>query len=646
MGRAMGVITKYFSSDEHPVSRRLTLLILHIGFLLAAFCGSILIRFDFSITALVLYLRLSFVIPFLLISLLVLQLHRQLFGWWRYVSVHDLHRIIRASAESQALFMIYMVLVYRLGSFPRSLYVLNFILIVCFIGGGRLFTRFIREHILTMGSRGAKGTVLIGAGEAGQMMVREMRRNPSLWMKPVAFVDDNPEKVGLRFQGIKVMGSTDKIPDVVKKTGADQAVIAIAYPSAGFMTRIMNVCNEAGIDVRVMNGHSTEFNGHLRISQIKKVEIEDLLGRQQIDLVDSAIEENIRGKRVLITGAAGSIGSEICRQMVRFKPESMILFDNSENSLFYLDGELKSQVKDIDVVACLGDVTDDGDLARVFTNYRPDVVFHAAAYKHVPMAEANPFQVIKNNVLGTWRTINAAKTYGAEQFVLISTDKAVLPENIMGATKRVAEVMVHYSSYMPKRSCAVRFGNVLDSAGSVVPIFRRMISEGGPVFVTHPDIERYFMTIPEAVQLVLQAATMDMERDIFVLDMGDPVRIMDLAKNMIILSGLEPERDIKIEVNGLRPGEKLEELLFSDDEVVESSKHPKIRCIHSNSRDNSTIEAGIGHLISLIIDGDEEAAIRKVVALTDMGVRDTEMQELSAIEDETDWLKSLPLFDT
>ena len=620
MGRVLGVSLKFFLSDEFPVRRRLSLVTLHVAFLLVAFCGSVLIRFEFDYSSLEQYLRLAFVIPFLVISLIVLQLHKQLFGWWRYTSIHDLTGIIRASAESQVLFMIYMVLVYRLGAYPRSLYILNFILMVFLIGGGRLFTRYAWEVPLYGKPTGGKSTVLIGAGEAGQMMVREMRKNPALWMNPVAFVDDNHEKIGLRFQGIKVMGSIDQLPEVVSRTGAELAIIAMAYPSAKLMSRIMGICQDADIDVRVVHGLTADPDGQLRISHIKKVQVGDLLGRQQLDLSDTAIEENLRGRKILVTGGAGSIGSEIGRQLIQFKPEVIILFDNTENSLFYVENELNGRPDGPKIITYLGDVTDENDLARAFSKYRPDVVFHAAAYKHVPIAESNPFQVIKNNVLGTWRTINASKAYGVEQFVLISTDKAVNPENIMGATKRIAELMVHYLSYRPNRSCAVRFGNVLDSAGSVVPIFRRMISRGGPVKVTHPDIERYFMTIPEAVQLVLQTTTMNMTGDVFVLDMGEPVNIMDLARKMIKLSGLEPEKDIEILVTGLRPGEKLEEILYSEEEEVTASRHSKISRITSNSHDKSKVEANIAHLIGLIMDGDETEAISKVAALSGMRV--------------------------
>jgi len=464
---------------------------------------------------------------------------------------------------------------------------------------------------------------LIGAGQVGQLIIRELRRNLEARLMPVAFVDDDPEKRNHRFQGIMNMGLINDLPDVIRKTSADVVMIAIAFPSTELIGRIVRLSSKSGVDILHVPGLGTDPNVPVRIKAIEEFKYEDLLGRKQLNLLNNLVKNTIAGKRILVTGAAGSIGSELCRQVTRFNPESIILFDNSENSLFYLNQEL--QAVDTGIIPCLGDVTDEGDLARLFLKYRPEIVFHAAAYKHVPLAEINPYNVIKNNVLGMWRLIEAIKTYGTGKFVLISTDKAVMPENIMGATKRVAELMVLNSKILSRNGCAVRFGNVLGSNGSVVPVFNQMIREGGPVQITHPDIERYFMTIPEAVQLVLQAATLNGGGKLYVLDMGDPVKIMDLAKNMIRLSGLEPDKDIKIEITGLRPGEKIEEILHSEDEILEESEHPMIRRISNPDYDFSAIDAGVGRLIDAIVNIDEFTAVKELYAFQDMNNMPTSM---------------------
>ena len=616
VSRVIGKFIRRFALDQYRNVRKPVLILFNALFLMGAYSGSILLRFEFDLSIAASYFHYSYIAPYLIIGLAVLQFHRQLFGWWRYTSIHDLNRIIRASAESQALFLIFMSLVFRMGGYPRSLYILNFFLIICFIGGGRLVTRAVWEALPADPTVKTRRTVLIGAGQVGQLIVRELRRNLEAGLTPVAFVDDDPEKNDHRFQGIMNMGSVNDLPDVIRKTSADVVMIAIAFPSTELIGRIIELSSKSGVDLLHVPGLGTNPNIPVCINGIKEFQTEDLLGRKQLNLLNNLVKETIAGKRVLVTGAAGSIGSELCRQIARFAPASIILFDNSENSLFYLNHEL--QAVDTRVIPCLGDVTDEGDLARLFMKYRPEVVFHAAAYKHVPLAEANPFNVIKNNVLGMWRMTEAIKTYGAEKFVLISTDKAVKPENIMGATKRVAELMVLGSKNLHRNGCAVRFGNVLGSTGSVVPTFNKMISEGGPVQITHPDIERYFMTIPEAVQLVLQAATLNGGGDLYVLDMGDPVRIMDLAKNMIRLSGLEPDKDIKIEITGLRPGEKIAEKLYSEDEILEDSKHPTIRRISNPDYDYSSIDAAIGRLIAAIVNEDESTAIRELCGFRDM----------------------------
>jgi len=420
-------------------------------------------------------------------------------------------------------------------------------------------------------------TILIGAGQAGVLVARELENRPDLNLLPVGFVDDDPAKHGLVIQGLEVLGPTSKLAEIARKKGAKQALITIAAAPRKTIRRIALLCEQAGIATKVVPGLFEVVAGTASFSTIRDVALEDLLGREPVELDLEAIGQDLRGRVVLLTGAGGSIGSELCRQIARFRPRELVLVEQAENALFLIHRELAASFPDLAIVPCVADVCDAVRMRNIFAAHRPEAVFHAAAHKHVPMMEWNPGEAVKNNVLGTRVVADLAHAFSARQFVLISTDKAVNPTSVMGATKRLAEMYVQaLSAASPTRFVTVRFGNVLGSNGSVIPIFREQLQKGGPITVTHPEMRRYFMTIPEACQLVLQAGSMGLGGEIFVLDMGEPVRILDLALDLIRLSGLRPYEDIDIVFTGIRPGEKLFEELSTAEEHVDKTRHPKI----------------------------------------------------------------------
>jgi len=409
------------------------------------------------------------------------------------------------------------------------------------------------------------------------MVVREIGQRGDLGIKPVGFLDDNPHKKGQVVYGVQVLGSTKELAAVAKTTRAEQALITIASVSGEAIRRIVHLCDDASLPVRIIPGFGDLLDGSVNLSRIREVSVEDLLGRAPVELDTPLIQSFVRGKRVLVTGAGGSIGSELCRQLARFGPASITLVERAEFNLFTIHQDLTKAFPDLDVRPCIGDICDSRRLEAIFSSNEPELVFHAAAHKHVPMMEWNPGEAVKNNVFGTRKVADAADRHGCGAFVFISTDKAVNPTSIMGATKRVAETYVQsLSQHSKTKFVAVRFGNVLGSAGSVIPIFRKQIDAGGPVTVTHPEMKRYFMTIPEACQLVMEASAMGQGGEIFVLDMGTPVKIADLARDTIRLSGYRPDVDIPIVYTGVRPGEKLFEELGFDAERMDKTRHPKI----------------------------------------------------------------------
>ena len=525
-------------------------------------------------------------------------------GWWRYVSMADIILLARANLFASMGFILALVFFLdRLAGVPRSVLVLDGVFCFALMTGTRFLTRAARENYLP-DFRGRRSqdtnTLIIGAGSAGQMIAREVRQNQTLNKKIVGFIDDDPMKQRNRIVGYKVLGTQEQLLEVCRREKIEEIIVAIPSASGKEMRCIVERCEKLQISFKTLPGVSDLIDGRVSIQQVRDVALDDLLGRDPIRLELDRIRAFIEGKRVLVTGAAGSIGSEICRQLCRFNPARIILFDNSESPLFNIHRELGGSYPELRHTAIVGDIRDCARVDGVFDNCMPQVVFHAAAYKHVPLMEDNSAEAANNNVRGTRIVAEAADRFQVESFVMISTDKAVNPTNVMGASKRAAELVVQSLARQSRtRFVTVRFGNVLGSAGSVVPIFKEQIARGGPVTVTHPEVTRFFMTIPEATQLVLQAGSMGAGGEIFLLDMGEPVRIVTLAEELIQLSGFRPYEDIEIQFTGLRPGEKLYEELLIEGEGVQPTSHEKIMVARATVVDRERLLAQLEELYLL-----------------------------------------------
>lgn len=509
-------------------------------------------------------------------------------GIWRYASVADLQRILLSVISATVLVTLVLSLFRVQDIIPRSVLILDPILLILMMGGSRLIYRSWKEHLL-YGEFRLRGepVLILGAGNAGVSLSKELAR--SLEWHPIGFLDDDPQKIGRTLNGIKVLGKLESLSHWVKHLGVEQVIVAM--PTAQHQVRkyAIDLANINGIKAQMVPAFEDLLNGRVAISQLRPVELDDLLGRDPVHLDDVGLHEQLAGKVVLVTGAGGSIGSELCRQIARFNPLQLVLFEASEFALYNIEQELNKAFPQLEIVYLAGDVRDGIRVNQVFTEYRPNVVFHAAAYKHVPLMECrNAWQAVRNNVYGTWQIGQSAKKHGVDKFVLISTDKAVNPTNVMGTTKRMAEMVCQgFQEEGSTRFIIVRFGNVLGSNGSVIPKFREQIAMGGPITVTHPEITRYFMSIPEAAQLVMQAGCMGKGGEIFVLDMGEPVKIVDLARDLIRLSGFS-DSEIKIEFTGLRAGEKLYEELLANNENTLPTPHPKLRI--AQARQVSSLE--------------------------------------------------------
>jgi FlaA1/EpsC-like NDP-sugar epimerase len=501
-------------------------------------------------------------------------------GYWHHTSIYDAQRVALANTAGSILGgLILIVLGGHAGVVPRSVYALEWIISCFLLLGTRLSIRLV---VAARRSRWTDGegtrTLIFGAGSAGLQLLWEARQNRNLSCDVVGLIDDDPTKMGLILDGKKVLGTGDSLKSLAKKHNVKRVLIAMPSATGPQIARILRLAADAGVEYNMVPSLGELILDKKLGGQIRKVAVEDLLGRQSIQLDQAHIRERIQGKVVMVTGAAGSIGSELCRQIARFQPAALIGFDQAETPLFQLDSELRRTFPGLTFHAEIGDITVPDHLDDVMERLRPAVLYHAAAYKHVPLMEKHVFAAVENNIFGTWRTALAAIKYGVADFVMISTDKAVRPTSVMGATKRIAELVIRaLQKESGTRFVAVRFGNVLGSNGSVVPTFREQIAAGGPVTVTHPEMRRYFMTIPEAAQLVLQAFSFGQGGDVFLLDMGEPIKIVDLAINLILLSGLKPERDIRIQFTGLRPGEKLFEELNLRNESLLATQHSKIR---------------------------------------------------------------------
>lgn len=536
-----------------------------------------LLRFNFDLPAdfrAELWHTMLWVIPLQGMVFWSFSLYR---GIWRYASVADLRRILFAVIVATALIPLVLGLFRVQAIVPRSVLVMDPLLLLLLMGGSRLLYRLWKENLL-YGDLHLRGepVLVLGAGEAGVALSKELARSNDWHL--IGFLDDDQRKQGRTLNGIKVLGKLDSLPRWTERFDVTQVIIAMPSAAHQERKRVIDLANQNGIKALTVPAFDDLLSGRVSISQLRAVELDDLLGRDPIQLDEAGLHEQLTGKVVLVTGAGGSIGSELCRQILRFAPKTLVLFEAGEFALYNIEQELNQNFPQRDIVYLAGDVRDAVRLEQVFAEHRPGVVFHAAAYKHVPLMERhNAWQAVRNNVFGTWQVAQCAQKHGAGKFVLISTDKAVNPTNVMGTTKRMAEMVCQgLQEASGTRFVIVRFGNVLGSNGSVIPKFREQIAKGGPLTVTHPEITRYFMSIPEAAQLVMQAGCMGKGGEIFVLDMGDPVKIVDLAKDMIRLSGLS-EGDIKIEFTGLRPGEKLYEELLANDENTLPTPHPKLR---------------------------------------------------------------------
>jgi FlaA1/EpsC-like NDP-sugar epimerase len=541
--------------------------------------------------------------------------------WWRYVSGRDFMLIFRAVAVASALLVIIFAVAQPFPhTLPRSVEVTDFVLTLILIAGARLGVRLIVERP-TRGSRLPKHEVLVvGAGSGGQMVVRELQLNPALGASAIGFVDDDPRKRGMRMLGLKVLGSTKQIEAILDETEPSEVVIAIPSAPGTLRGRIVAACRDREIRVRTLPTVFELLRGGVQLNkQLREVQVEDVLGREPIVRELDRVGAYLGDRIVLVTGAGGSIGSELCRQIAQVKPRLLVMLDHAEDNLFQIDREMVEERHFASCESVLADCKEPHRMLEVMQRFKPDVVFHAAAYKHVPLMEANPLEAVRNNAIATRVTAETAAASKVERFVLISTDKAVNPQTVMGASKAMAEWIVQAAGekYPETRFASVRFGNVLASSGSVVPIFRSQIERGGPVTVTHPEMTRYFMTIPEAVQLVIRTGDIGAGKgEVFVLDMGEPVKIVDLAHNMIRLAGYEPEKDIAIEFTQPRAGEKLHEVLFSDDEEVQPTAARRInRAVRQNPRDQEWVESTLNSLEHLVLAGDEANLAERVVEM-------------------------------
>jgi FlaA1/EpsC-like NDP-sugar epimerase len=538
----------------------------------------------------------------------VMGLHR---AWWRYVSLRDVLGVAKASWISfLVIFLIYYGLqnAYLLGlpiapfageRFPDVVFPLDFAGTIALVCGARLAVRLYHEEVRPVAETGAPRLLILGAGNAAENAVREILRAPTLRYRIVGFLDDDPGKQGARIHGFDVLGRIDQVRRICDEYDVDELLIAMPSATRAQMRRVVELCQGTGLRFKTLPAIEDLIAGRATVSQIRDVDINDLLGRAPVKLDTQVIREFTRDRVIMVTGAGGSIGSELCRQIGRFEPRRLVMLEQAEQHLFDIDRELRRLFPSLSLGAYIADVADARRVASIFAAERPSLVYHAAAHKHVPMMELNPGEAIKNNIHGTRVLADAASRFECEKFVFISTDKAVNPTSVMGCTKRVAEMYIQGLNERSRTAfITVRFGNVLGSSGSVIPIFREQIARGGPVTVTHPDMVRFFMTIPEAVQLVLQAAAMSQGGNVFVLDMGEPVRILDLARQMIILSGLRPDEDIKIEFTGIRPGEKLYEELMIEGEGVSRTQHPKIGIWQSKPVDFEPLVRAIDELVA------------------------------------------------
>lgn len=608
--------------------RRPLIILAHIAVFAASLMFSFLLAYNMRFTRnwfLNQYPYLLFF--FIVIKLIVFSLFGQHRGWWRYVGISDLLGILRASLVSTLIIVIFWYVGFmsttsirqkfpNITEVPQGVFLADMFATVLLLAGLRMLIRLYYEEFRTADSGRLKRFLIVGAGNTGESLLREIHRMSVTEYEVIGFIDDDPAKQGINIHGIPVLGNVEELPQICEDRNIEE--IAIAMPSATHqqLRRVIQICEGTKIRFRIVPSITDIASGRFSVSQIRDVDINDLLGREVVELDVDIIEAFAKDKIILVTGAGGSIGSEMCRQVCMFNPKLLLLIEQAENPLFHIDRELKTQFPNIDTSAIICNITDKTRVEQIFEQYKPEIVIHAAAHKHVPLMETNPGESIKNNIVGTRNIADCADEYASTNFVMISTDKAVNPTSLMGSSKRIAEMYIQDLNRTSKTHfVTVRFGNVLGSNGSVVPIFKKQIAQGGPVTVTHPDMQRYFMTIPEASQLVLQAATMGHGGEIFVLDMGEPVKIVDLARELITLSGFSPGEDIEIEYTGLRPGEKLFEELSIEGEDMQQTRHRKIGIWKNIPMDRDRLRTGIGELVAVANKQQRRQIIEKIKEL-------------------------------
>jgi FlaA1/EpsC-like NDP-sugar epimerase len=542
--------------------------------------------------------------------------------WWRYVSTRDMWGAARGVTAACIIADLLIYFVHPVKGFPlpRSIAVLDWLVLLALVAGTRLIARSLIERpgAASLFARG-KEVIVVGAGDAAQLVIREMLKSPALGYTPIGLIDDDPRKKNLRLHGIRVLGTTDDLSHILRDNPPDEVLIAIPSASGETRQRVVEISQEADVPVKTLPGLYELISRDFDLAgQIRPIQVEDVLGREPVDVDLRSIASYLAGETVAVTGAGGSIGAELCRQIARVDPARLVLIEHSESALFNIERELIGERDFSAVATVLGDCGDRAKMSQVFERYRPTVVFHAAAYKHVALLEANPLESVRNNALTTKALIDVAVEYGAARFVLVSTDKAANPKNLMGQSKAICEWIVEAYGQrrdIATRFVAVRFGNVLGSSGSVIPIFRRQIERGGPVTVTHPEMTRYFMTIPEAVSLIVQAGAIGGRGHVYVLDMGEPVKILELARNMIRLSGKEPETDVPIVFIGARPGEKLHEELWSEGETVGPTGHPKILRAARAPIDVEWLDGELAELEQMVERGETLDVVSKLAAM-------------------------------
>jgi len=591
---------------------------------IASVVGAFALRLDENF-----YLYLTAVYWMIAISLVIKLTIYSLFGLyrrlWAYASINELllisFAVTVASIAVSAIMMA--LLITRLINFPRMALVIDFLLSLVGIGGFRFSLRLISETRTANSkphARKASKVLVIGAGDAGALVVREMQRNPQLGLDPVGYLDDDPGKLKHQIHGVHVVGKLTDLGRALNRYHVDEVIIAIPSTGGRIIRMVTDVCRLKGVPFRTMPGLYELIGGKVSVNRLREVDITDLLRRDPVQIQNELVGAALTGKRVLVTGAGGSIGLEICRQIARWGPQMLILLGHGENSIFEAMLDLQDNFPILPLQVVISDIRDLPRLESIFNSFRPQVVFHAAAHKHVPLMEYNVEEAISNNVLGTRNVVQAACSANTERLVLISTDKAVRPANVMGATKRIAEMIVLDAAHRTGRAFSVvRFGNVLGSRGSVVPKFKRQIAHGGPVTITHPDMKRYFMTIPEAVHLVLQASAMGQGGEVFLLNMGEQVRILDLAEDLIRLSGLEPRKDVEIVFTGIRPGEKLSEDLWEEGTEYQKTAHPDIFRVES---EESNIPSNLSQTVEELDTLSRESEPSAIISLLDETIPD------------------------